>query len=118
MSETAPSSLQQLLANTQQRVLDFPSKNTQAKSEPSGDPIPVNHAQSSGYTPDMSLDEISNRMTLEEANSVVVQTGYCKGWTLAQVAKDRKASLRFYANSNHIDNVLKAAAKIVLDAAA
>ena len=49
---------------------------------------------------------------------MVVQTGYCKGWTLEQVAKDRKASLRFYVNSNNVDNVLKAAAKIVYDAAA
>ena len=118
--EPEQSSLQQLLANTQPRVLDFPVQkaNAPAEAESSADPIPVNHAQASGYTADMSVEEIAERMTLEEANSVVVQTGYCKGWTLEQVAKDRKASLRFYVNSNNVDNVLKAAAKIVYDAAA
>lgn len=118
--EPEQSSLQQLLANTQPRVLDFPVQkaNAPAEVESSADPIPVNHAQASGYTADMSVEEIAERMTLEEANSVVVQTGYCKGWTLEQVAKDRKASLRFYVNSNNVDNVLKAAAKIVYDAAA
>ncbi len=52
---------------------------------------------------------------MEEANKVVVQTGICAGWTLEQVARDRAPSLRFYVNSDAANNVLKAAAKIVLD---
>ena len=42
-------------------------------------------------------------------------SGVCKGWTLAQVAERRAPSLRFYVFSDNGDNVLKAAATIVLN---
>ena len=79
--------------------------------------MPTNKAVASdgSYTPDMPVEDIMSRMTLEEANKVVVQTGICAGWTLEQVARDRTPSLRFYVNSDAANNVLKAAAKIVLD---
>lgn len=67
------------------------------------------------YTPDMSVEEISERMTLDEARNYVVNSGVCKGWTLAQVAERRAPSLRFYVFSDNGDNVLKAAATLVLN---
>lgn len=67
------------------------------------------------YTPDMSVEEICKRMTLEEALNYTVQSGVCKGWTLAQVAERRAPSLRFYVYADNGDNVLKAAATLVLN---
>lgn len=68
------------------------------------------------YTPDMPVEEICQRMTLEQAQNVKVLDGTCKGWTLAQVAKDRPSSLRWLKDvSLFADNELKAAATIVLN---
>ena len=116
------SSLEQLLANTQPRVISFPSQAPAAvgasdqQNVEAGPEVPENTAQPlAGYTPDMSVEDIMARMTLEEANAVVVTTGTCKGWTLAQVAQSRAPSLKFYVCSGNSDNVLKAASKIVLE---
>ena len=82
-------------------------------------PMPQTTAQaapSATYTADMTVEEIIQRMTLDEAKAVVVTNGTCKGWTIAQVAERRAASLRFYLCSPTVDNVLKAAAQIMLDA--
>ena len=68
------------------------------------------------YTPDMTVDEITQRMTLEQAQALKVLDGTCKGWTLAQVAKDRPTSLRWLQSvCPFADNELKAAATIVLN---
>lgn len=68
------------------------------------------------YTPDMPVEEICQRMTLEQAQNLKVMDGTCKGWTLAQVAKDRPSSLRWLKDvSLFADNELKAAATIVLN---
>ena len=68
------------------------------------------------YTADMTVEEITARMTLEQAQSLVVKDGTCKGWTLAQVAKDRPTSLRWLQGvCPFADNELKAAATIVLN---
>ena len=120
-----PTSLELLRASTQAQVITFPTANSapaqDAAPEPSatddnGGEAPMNTAQAAGnYTADMTVDEISEKMTLEEARAVVVNEGICKGWTLGQVAESRPASLRFYVHSNRSDNVLKAAAKLVMD---
>ena len=72
------------------------------------------------YTPDMPVEEILKMMTYEEALAVVVDEGACKGETIAQVAKRRAVSLRFYltAGNRSKNNIVRAAAKIVLDAMA
>lgn len=76
---------------------------------------PVEEPAAPSYTPDMSVEEICERMTLDEAKNYVVNSGVCKGWTLAQVAERRAPSLRFYVYSDNGDNVLKAAATLVLN---
>ena len=76
---------------------------------------PAEEIVSPSYTPDMSVEEICECMTLEEARNYVVNSGVCKGWTLAQVAERRAPSLRFYVFSDNGDNVLKAAATLVLN---
>lgn len=68
------------------------------------------------YTADMTVDEIRKRMTLEQAKKIKVQDGTCKGWTLEQVARDRPPSLKWLKfTAPFADNVLKAAASIVLE---
>ena len=82
------------------------------QAAPAADPAPA----SVTYTADMTVDEITVRITLEQAQSLVVKDGTCKGWTLAQVAKDRPTSLRWLQGvCPFADNELKAAATIVLN---
>lgn len=65
---------------------------------------------------DMTVEEICQVMTLEQARAVVVKDGTCKGWTLEQVARDRPASLKWLRFACPFgDNMLKAAAQLVLD---
>ena len=67
------------------------------------------------YTADMAVEEICRHMTLEQAKQIKVQDGTCKGWTLEQVARDRPPSLKWLKfTAPFADNVLKAAATIVL----
>lgn len=68
------------------------------------------------YTEDMSVDEIRELMTSDEAGKVVVPFGTCKGWTLAQVADQRPPSLKWLAyGCDTCGNILKAAALTLVD---
>lgn len=76
---------------------------------PAGEDAPVT------YTADMTVEEICQRMTLEQAKKIKVQDGTCKGWTLEQVARDRPPSLKWLKfTAPFADNVMKAAATMVL----
>ena len=67
-----------------------------------------------GYTEDMTVEEICERMTLEEAQNILVPLGTCKGWTLGQVLDRRAASLRWYmVGCQEASNVLKAGATLL-----
>lgn len=82
------------------------------------EPVADNHSQTepAGYSEDMPVDEIYELMTYEEARDIIVDVGTCKGWTLAQVAERRAASLKWYLNGYQGDNnVLKAGAKLMLE---
>lgn len=72
------------------------------------------------YTPDMPVEEIVKLMTFEEAGQVVVDTGVCKGQTIAEVAERRPPSLKFYLYGGYRgdNNILRAAAQIMLDSLA
>ena len=119
-----PSSLELLQASTHAQVIEFPKQQSApnqgsadeqpAPNEDSGEPPMNTAAPAAGYTADMTVEEITARMTLDEARAVVVNEGICKGWTLGQVSESRPASLRFYVHSNRSDNVLKAAAQLVM----
>ncbi len=87
-----------------------PAPDTAPAQRPPAEPAPA------AYTADMTVDEITARMTLEQAQAVIVKDGTCKGWTLGQVAKDRPTSLRWFTTvCPFADNVLKGAATIVLN---
>ena len=72
------------------------------------------------YTPDMPVEEIVKLMTFEEAGKVVVDTGVCKGQTIEEVAERRPPSLKFYLYGGYRgdNNILRAAAQIMLDSLA
>ncbi|PXX54241.1 hypothetical protein DFR60_10466 [Hungatella effluvii] len=72
------------------------------------------------YTPDMPVEEIVKLMTFEEAGQVVVDMGVCKGQTIAEVAERRPPSLKFYLYGGYRgdNNILRAAAQIMLDSLA
>lgn len=76
-------------------------------------------ASAPAYTADMPVEQICSMMTLDEAQSYVVKEGTCSGWTMAQVMDRRPASLKFYLNGyGGKDNILRAAARILTQAAA
>ena len=81
---------------------------------------PVQEKTNARYTPDMPVEEIVSLMTLEEAGKVVVDTGVCKGQTIAEVAERRPPSLKFYLYGGYRgdNNILRAAAQIMLDSLA
>ena len=99
----------------QEEVVVAAEPQTPAIAVPEEPAAPAEEPAAPGYTPDMTVEEICERMTLDEACNYVVNSGVCKGWTLAQVAERRAPSLRFYVFSDNGDNVLKAAATIVLN---
>lgn len=106
-----------LAQEAKQTVIQFPAPAPAPVQETP--PMPQTTAQtapSATYTTDMSVEEIVQRMTLDEAKAVIVTNGTCKGWTIAQVAVKRAPSLRYYVCSPTVDNVLKAAAQIMLEA--
>lgn len=73
-------------------------------------------AEAPPYTPDMPVDEILAKMTLDEARNIIVDTGTCKGWLLSQVAERRAASLRYYLNGYQgSNNILRAGAKLLAE---
>ena len=68
------------------------------------------------YTQSTPVEEIRRQMTYEQAQNVIVDCGTCKGWTLAQVADRRAASLRWYVKGYQGENnILRAAAAIIWD---
>lgn len=68
------------------------------------------------YTQSTPVEEICRHMTYEQAQNVIVDCGTCKGWTLAQVADRRRASLRWYVKGYQGENnILRAAAAIIWD---
>ena len=81
---------------------------------------PAQEKTTARYTPDMPVEEIVSLMTLEEAGKVVVDTGVCKGQTIAEVAERRPPSLKFYLYGGYRgdNNILRAAAQIMLDSLA
>lgn len=90
------------------------------REEPAADTVSeaeeASEAETAGYTADMTVDEICALMTYEDARDIIVDVGTCKGWTLAQVAERRAASLKWYLNGYQGDNnVLKAGARLMLE---
>lgn len=85
--------------------------------EPDDELLAVEAAEAdaqSGYTDDMTVEEICERMTMDEARDILVPLGTCKGWTLGQVLDRRPTSLRWYmVGCQDASNILKAGATLL-----
>ena len=89
---------------------------TATPSEETPEEAPPASELQSSYTEDMTVEEICAIMTLEEAREIVVPMGVCKGWTLGQVADQRRASLKWYIGGcPNASNILKAGASLLLN---
>ena len=85
----------------------------EAENGENADHAPEANAQG-GYTDDMTVEEICERMTMDEARDILVPLGTCKGWTLGQVLDRRPTSLRWYmVGCQDASNILKAGATLL-----
>ena len=89
----------------------------QTSSEPPKNVIVLEQEPlAAAYPQSTPVEEIRRQMTYEQAQNVIVDCGTCKGWTLAQVADRRPASLRWYVKGYQGENnILRAAAAIIWD---
>lgn len=115
----APSAGQQSAPVT---VLNFPVQRDEAAAAQE-DETPVSTQDQAetpppaapSYTDDMSVEEICQVMTLEEAGAIVVPSGPNKGSTMAQLAERRPSSLRFFMTPFYkCSNSQKAAATLLI----
>ena len=68
------------------------------------------------YPDSMSVEEIMEQISVEEAKTVEVDFGTCRGWLLGQVMQSRPASLRYLVYApTRASNLLKAAATVLLN---
>lgn len=98
-------------------MLDFPTQGEKTDTPAGGAPeqVETQPQATPSYTEDMSVEEICQLMTLEEAREVVVTKGTCSGWTMAQVAEKRPSSLRFYTSGyGRVNNIQLAAATLLM----
>ena len=71
-----------------------------------------------GIRRDMPVEQIYPMLNRDSAAAVVIPMGYNKGKTLGQVAVEKPANLQWYVDSyGGPDNLLRAAAKFLIDAA-
>ncbi len=85
----------------------------EAENGENADHVPEADAQG-GYTDDMTVEEICERMTMDEARDILVPLGTCKGWTLGQVLDRRPTSLRWYmVGCQDASNILQAGATLL-----
>ena len=69
--------------------------------------------------PSMTVEQAYAAMTLEQAKAVVIDFGCYQGQTLGQLAMSKPGSLAWYVNNyKGPNNILRAAAKYLLDRAA
>ena len=71
-----------------------------------------------GIRRDMPVEQIYSMLNRDSAAAVVIPIGIHKGKTLGQVAVEKPANLQWYVDSyGGPDNLLRAAAKFLIDAA-
>lgn len=71
-----------------------------------------------GISRDMPVEQIYSMLDRDSAAAVVIPMGFNKGKTLGQVAVEKPANLQWYVDSyGGPDNLLRAAAKYLIDAA-
>lgn len=77
-----------------------------------------NRTDQTGISREMPVEQIYAKLNRDTAASVVIPMGYHKGKTLGQLALEKPKALEWYISSyGGPDNLLRAAAKFLLDAA-
>lgn len=107
-----PAMRQQMQAPAGQNVNQRTMGNGQAVQAGNSPSVPK------AISKDMPVEQIYQMLTMDTAAAVVVPIGFNKGKTLGQVAVEKPENLEWYVSSyGGPDNLLKAAAKFLLDMA-
>lgn len=118
VAEASKEEVQQPKAALQPKAAPQPTK--KPEQTPQEQFMQNNVAQEStvGITRDMPVNDIYGKLTRDLAVKVVVSAGCYKGKTLEQIAVEKPGSLQWYVDSyKGPDNLLRAAAKYLLDQA-
>ena len=66
----------------------------------------------------MSVEELTKKMTLDDAKAYIIPMGVYKGKTIGELCLEKPSALTWYVDSyGGKNNLLRAAAKVLLDAA-
>ena len=66
----------------------------------------------------MSVEELTKKMTLDDAKAYIIPMGFYKGKTIGELCLEKPSALTWYIDSyGGKNNLLRAAAKVLLDAA-
>lgn len=105
-----------ILAPTTLATANTPVSTAQEPELPTAPTANGSAAPQVNYTKETPIEEILQLMTFEEAQNVKVDIGTCNGWTMAQVAERRPASLKWYVyGCKEGSNILRAAAQIIME---
>ena len=119
VEENAPN--MELPVPSREVTLDSSPKQDDASEQPAASVFQADEPEelpvAPSYTESTPVEDILKVMTFEEAQNVVVDSGLSKGKTMATVAKERPVSLKFYLTPGNksTNNIVRAAAKIMLD---
>lgn len=118
VAEASKEEVQQPKAALQPKAAQQPTKKPEQTPQEQFMQNNVSPESTVGITRDMSVNDIYGKLTRDLAVKVVVSAGCYKGKTLGQIAVEKPGSLQWYVDSyKGPDNLLRAAAKYLLDQA-
>ena len=118
VAEASKEEVQQPKAALQPKAAPQPTKKSEQTPQEQFMQNNVAPESTVGITRDMPVNDIYGKLTKDLAVKVVVSAGCYKGKTLGQIAVEKPGSLQWYVDSyKGPDNLLRAAAKYLLDQA-
>lgn len=118
VAEASKEEVQQPKAALQPKAAPQPTKKSEQTPQEQFMQNNVAPESTVGITRDMPVNDIYGKLTRDLAVKVVVSAGCYKGKTLGQIAVEKSGSLQWYVDSyKGPDNLLRAAAKYLLDQA-
>lgn len=118
VAEASKEEVQQPKAALQPKAAQQPTKKPEQTPQEQFMQNNVAPESTVGITRDMPVNDIYGKLTRDLAVKVVVSAGCYKGKTLGQIAVEKPGSLQWYVDSyKGPDNLLRAAAKYLLDQA-
>ena len=116
VAEASKEEVQQPKAALQPKAAPQPTKKSEQTPQEQFMQNNVAPESTVGITRDMPVNDIYGKLTRDLAVKVVVSAGCYKGKTLGQIAVEKPGSLQWYSYKGP-DNLLRAAAKYLLDQA-